>query len=120
MCKRRKVKCDETAPCCEECTRLGLACRYSRPAIAAREEAETHMNAALTVRRPLQDEDSKFSMTDLKSFHNFLFIAYPSLPVDGAHIWQTVGQMSHSVGWSLLLNLELQTDLRSTNSLRIQ
>lgn len=101
VCKTRKVKCDESFPCCGPCTRLSLVCRYSfKPAAAAqaREEAETRLNATLTARRPLQEEDTKFSVMDLRSFQNFLFTAYPSLPVDGAHIWQTVGQMSHSVG----------------------
>lgn len=99
VCKKRKVKCDETLPCCGECARLSLACRYSRPAAAAREEA------ALTVRRPLQEEDSKFSIMDLKSFHNFLFTAHPSLPVNGSHVWQKVGQMSHNVNRTLPLGL---------------
>lgn len=115
VCKKRKVKCDELFPCCGQCARLSLACEYSRPAAAAREEAETRLHTALTVRQPLQEEDSKFNSMDLKSFHNFLFTSHPSLPVDGAHIWHTVGQMSHNVGCSLPLASRLQADPSSMN-----
>lgn len=95
VCKRRKVKCDEVAPGCGPCQRLGLACRYPGPSNAG---DESHSDAVISVPKPLRNESPSFTMADLKFFQHFLFSAYPTFPVDGWGVWQDVSQLSHHVG----------------------
>ncbi|KAK7221034.1 hypothetical protein V2G26_009037 [Clonostachys chloroleuca] len=92
VCKKRKVKCDESLPQCGQCSRLGLSCQYTTaPANVSQVAGEPRE----VVQRQIHTNAPTFGIDDLKFFQNFLFHAYPPLPIEGWHVWQHVGQMSH-------------------------
>lgn len=83
-CKRRRVKCDERRPGCARCARLGLSCQYPPLACQALPDAP---------RAPL----TSLALDDLRFHHQFLTVAYPSLPLRGDHIWSQCAAMTHGV-----------------------
>lgn len=113
VCKRRKVKCDETTPACGPCVRLGLGCSYPEPvdwvgdtppggSLSADADADAGgatdkplSNESVSIQKPLRNELLSFTMTDLGFFQHFLFAAYPSLPVGGWDVWQDVSRLAH-------------------------
>ncbi|KAF1811793.1 hypothetical protein P152DRAFT_51606 [Eremomyces bilateralis CBS 781.70] len=87
-CKRRRIKCDETKPCCLNCTKMGLDCAYQP--VPPSSAASRSQSRALTRRRPTLDTSScspppilgpqgimfakaydAFSRDDLHLFHHF-------------------------------------------------
>ncbi|KAI5456930.1 hypothetical protein BGZ63DRAFT_395123 [Mariannaea sp. PMI_226] len=85
-CKRRRVKCDERRPCCAPCSRLGLQCEYPP------RNAEVHSTTTLDIPRPVL---SSVALEDLRFHHQFLTVAYPSLPLRGDAIWSQCAAMTH-------------------------
>ncbi|KAJ3467772.1 hypothetical protein MRS44_005336 [Fusarium solani] len=79
-CKRRRVKCPETFPECDNCKRLGITCEYS----------------SMIPSNALQSTPTQFSMEDLRFFHHFLSHAYPPLPIKGDDVWKQVATISHN------------------------
>lgn len=111
VCKTRKVKCDETAPTCGPCQRLGLECRYL--GIDKQAQALAGVRSSLGApSSPLRTEPAVFNGDDLRFFHQFLFSAYPSLPIGGWKVWQAAGQMAHHVSVS-------RTDIAQFTRLRL-
>ncbi|KAH7141022.1 hypothetical protein EDB81DRAFT_654675 [Dactylonectria macrodidyma] len=107
-CKRRKVKCSETLPCCGPCERLGLACEY-------RDNADV----AVMVSSPaqaLQATPTQFTMQDLQFFQHFLFHAYPPLPLKGDSVWKEVAALSHSFDYLIHAMLGLSASHLSLGS----
>lgn len=94
-CKRRKVKCQETQPECENCTRIGLVCAY--PDARPRSAKEAALALIASPAAPLADSPTMFSYTDLRFFHHFLVAGYPPLPLMGEELWRNVAVLSHSV-----------------------
>lgn len=96
-CKRRKVKCDEVAPECGPCRRLGLGCEYAGgragPVVAVTPPAPAPLPSAAAA----PTSTGPFDMSDLRFFQHFLLCAYPPLPIGGWSVWQLVSQMSHEV-----------------------
>ncbi|KLP16142.1 uncharacterized protein LW94_13830 [Fusarium fujikuroi] len=87
-CKRRRVKCQETTPSCDNCNRLGLRCEYP----------QTSDKALITLFSPQPAQaisQAQFSMVDLRFFHHFLLHAYPGLPIQGEEVWKEVAKYSH-------------------------
>lgn len=97
-CKRRRVKCPETLPECENCRRLGMKCEYSTRRIM--------MDAPS---RPLQSTPTQFTMDDLRLYQHFIFHAYPPMPLNGEPVWKEVAAMSHNVGSLLCLDINILT-----------
>jgi hypothetical protein len=110
-CKRRKVKCQETLPACEHCTRIGLSCRYPPIPTSAESHEETGTVTTNPLKLPitpvsslsspspsasLNSSPTKFSMDDLRFFAHFLHTAYPPLPLRGDAVWQGVAALSHA------------------------
>lgn len=99
-CKRRKVKCDEVAPVCGPCNRLGLGCEYSQHAtigIDNQAVARRSLSPTSPMSRPLSPHAVSFDMSDLRFLQHFLITAYPPLPVGGRAVWQYISQISYGV-----------------------
>lgn len=87
-CKRRRVKCNETRPECGPCRRLALSCEYPpSPNSSPTDGAPPPLRATL----------SGLALEDLRFYHQFLTVAYPSLPLKGGEVWSNCAAMSHSV-----------------------
>ncbi|KAF4426550.1 hypothetical protein FACUT_9860 [Fusarium acutatum] len=87
-CKRRRVKCQETTPSCDNCNRLSLGCEYP----------QTSDNGLLYLPSPQPGQpisEPQLSMVDLRFFHHFLLHAYPGLPIQGEDVWKEVAKYSH-------------------------
>ncbi|KAH7163364.1 hypothetical protein B0J13DRAFT_464819 [Dactylonectria estremocensis] len=83
-CKRRRVKCDEKRPLCAPCSRLGLSCKYP------------HRESQAAVDEIPRSTSTSFTLDDLRFHHQFLTVAYPSLPLRGEDVWSQCAAMSHS------------------------
>lgn len=102
-CKKRKVKCTEQLPQCDQCNRLGLTCEY--PSLRYQRANENSLSAAprTGVLQPapinaLRTTSTSFNMDDMRFFSHFILAAYPSLPLNGDQIWMDAAQMAHEVG----------------------
>ncbi|KAH8901766.1 hypothetical protein GQ53DRAFT_630618 [Thozetella sp. PMI_491] len=84
-CKRRKIKCQEQRPRCSSCARVSLVCEYP-----VRGKVTTGAPSM-----PLQTTGSNLNMIDLRFFHQFLTIAYPTLPLNAEAVWAQCAAMSH-------------------------
>ena len=93
-CKKRKIKCSELKPHCENCVKAGIACEYPK-----------QPGYALLVPAPgvpLQSSPTSFSMNDMRFFHHFIVRAYPHLPVGADHTWtMEIPAIAHQVGSDL-------------------
>ncbi|RQM08240.1 hypothetical protein DH86_00001438, partial [Scytalidium sp. 3C] len=80
-CKARKVKCQETHPCCENCYKRGLDCQYplSLQSLSLSGSSSTTPNSVSIT--TLQSTPTLFTPTDMQLFYHFLHGAYPHLPV---------------------------------------
>ncbi|KAK2594962.1 hypothetical protein QQS21_007320 [Conoideocrella luteorostrata] len=88
-CKKRKVKCDETKPCCQRCVKTGRVCDgYAPP-----------KTAELSCPRP---DISQWRMrkSEARALQFFCEIAGPTLsgPIEPYFWTNTVMQLSYSVG----------------------
>lgn len=91
-CKRRRVKCNELRPSCTSCQRLGLRCEYPT-------QATTTPNAASStaVSPTPQPPLNGLAMEDLRFYHQFLTVAYPTIPLKAEAAWNQAAAMSHQV-----------------------
>ncbi|KAF4959530.1 hypothetical protein FGADI_1597 [Fusarium gaditjirri] len=87
-CKRRRVKCQETTPSCDNCNRLGLLCEYPQTS----DKGLVYLPSPQPA-QPLSQ--GQLSMVDLHFFHHFLLHAYPGLPIQGEGVWKEVAKYSH-------------------------
>lgn len=93
-CKKRKIKCQETKPQCENCQKAGILCEYPRSAVYSSFTSQSP--APQTV--PFQSTPTIFSMKDLQLFHHFLVRAYPRLPVGASTVWtMEIPKFAHEV-----------------------
>jgi hypothetical protein len=90
-CKRRKIKCQENLPECQNCHRLGLVCEYLLPSITRAPAQPAPSKALSTIPAIL------FDLNDMRFFQHFLLSAYPVLPLGGDEIWKNVARMSPEV-----------------------
>jgi hypothetical protein len=97
-CKRRKVKCQETLPECDHCTRIGLVCEYPDRRPRPAPEPSPSPSVICSPSAPLQSGPALFSGDDMRFFHHFLVTAYPPLPILGDDLWRDVATLSHTVG----------------------
>jgi hypothetical protein len=81
-CKKRKIKCPETLPKCDNCVKSGMTCEYPRRDIAISQEA-TGQNPIM---QP-QATPTVFNINDMRYFHCFLTKAYPHLPIGADALW---------------------------------
>lgn len=95
-CKRRKVKCDEVAPLCGACKRLGMDCTF---ATEVRVRKNDGVSGQVVLKPALNTDPTWFTLDDMRFFQHFLITAYPSLPLDGRAIWQDISQMAHEVSY---------------------
>ncbi|KAH6664907.1 hypothetical protein B0J14DRAFT_239082 [Halenospora varia] len=79
-CKRRKIKCQETLPACENCIRASLQCRYFTHTASGSTNISPHQPITL-------HETQIFNLTDMRLFHHYLVAAYPHLPVRNDDVW---------------------------------
>ncbi|KAH8821860.1 hypothetical protein F5884DRAFT_851069 [Xylogone sp. PMI_703] len=80
-CKKRKIKCQETFPTCENCARLSIRCQYMQTsAITLSSWNPCNPQAPLNT-------TPDFDLTDFRLFHHYLVAAYPHFPVASEDIW---------------------------------
>jgi Fungal Zn(2)-Cys(6) binuclear cluster domain len=80
-CKKRKIKCPETLPKCENCVKAGMTCEYPRLDLATNQRPPEE-----PILQP-QSTPTIFTANDMKYFHYFLMKAYPHLPVGADSLW---------------------------------
>ncbi|TEY28275.1 hypothetical protein BOTCAL_1038g00010 [Botryotinia calthae] len=87
-CKKRKVKCQETLPSCQNCTRNQLSCSYPTlpPSILPLKPRQISNQSPVPYGN-LQATPTIFSLDDMFIFHHFLMHAYPYLPVGSKEKW---------------------------------
>lgn len=96
-CKRRRVKCPENLPTCDNCQRLGLWCEYP----PQRDQVSEFMTlTAQQIHKSLSP--IQMSQTDLHFFHHFLLHAYPGLPIQGEAVWREIAKYSQGVSRKLV------------------
>ncbi|RMZ74314.1 C6 transcription factor [Pyrenophora seminiperda CCB06] len=96
LCKKRKIKCQETWPSCANCDKRGYVCEYPDVFKYARRD-----HIRLAVPSPHQvvrlvDTPTVYSPDDMHLFHHYLISAYPCIPHDFEEIWtKDVPKISH-------------------------
>lgn len=103
-CKRRRVKCNETRPVCSGCQRLGLRCGYPPQHQPVAEgdgslivaPGNSSANASSPVGGP-QTCLPILTLQDLRFYHQFLTVGFPTLPLRADWIWPQCAAMSHQV-----------------------
>uniref|UniRef100_A0A0W0FPC0 Zn(2)-C6 fungal-type domain-containing protein n=1 Tax=Moniliophthora roreri TaxID=221103 RepID=A0A0W0FPC0_MONRR len=86
-CRKRKVKCDETAPICKNCHRRNLVC-VPRP----KNEHKPQQQQESTLSKPLTaPTPSSFTVdaTSLRLFHHYMAEASPSYCTDSTYLAET-------------------------------
>jgi hypothetical protein len=106
-CKRRKVKCPEGLPQCQQCCRLGLKCEYPPPKVAPRGYDRPMPGAPNSssdmIVAPAKSLDSAplFCLDDMRFMQHFLTYGHPSMPIGDLSVWIEVGKMAHNVSWTV-------------------
>lgn len=92
-CKRRKVKCNEHWPECDNCRRLKLDCVYPWAKRMAGREQSSEPSA------PLRTTPTALTLEDLRFYHFFMTTCYPRWPADpvAQRIWGQAAAMSSNV-----------------------
>ncbi|KAL3417070.1 C6 transcription factor [Phlyctema vagabunda] len=100
-CKRRRVKCPENRPSCDNCSRLSLRCRYIPiPDVTGSSPAPQQISSLVI--------EPSFSLTDLRLHHHFLVAAYPHFPVRSDNIWLSyILPIGHQCGYLMHAMLAL-------------
>jgi hypothetical protein len=94
-CKKRKIKCQETLPKCENCSKAGMSCEYPNRDITLSQPPNPNPTM-----QP-QATPKVFTIQDMRYFHYFLTTAYPHLPVGADELWQMeLPAQAHGVGVS--------------------
>jgi hypothetical protein len=89
-CKRRKIKCPETTPCCEHCVKAGIQCEYPK--------LPDNQLVLASPTAPLSNSPTSFSINDMRFFHHFIVKGYPHLPVGADHTWtMEIPAIAHEV-----------------------
>lgn len=116
-CKRRRVKCDERHPVCGQCNRLKLSCSYppetrrqksEEKKEDSREQSQQHVEKPASV-VPVQHEalprsvGTAMNLDHLAFYHQFLTVAYPTIPIKERSAWADCAAMSHHVSSPQLL-----------------
>lgn len=91
-CKRRRVKCNELRPSCTSCHRLGLRCEYPSQGLGSPAEAG-NARAVTAPQSPL----SGLNLEDLRFYHQFLTVGFPTIPLKASAAWNQAAAMSHEV-----------------------
>ncbi|KAF7890282.1 hypothetical protein EAF00_008597 [Botryotinia globosa] len=87
-CKKRKVKCQETLPSCQNCARNQLSCSYpTLPPPKLPVKPHQIAIASPVAHGNLQATPTIFSSDDMFIFHHFLMYAHPYLPVGSKDKW---------------------------------
>ncbi|PVH73709.1 hypothetical protein DL98DRAFT_400502, partial [Cadophora sp. DSE1049] len=88
-CKRRKIKCPENRPTCNNCVKINTRCTYAPDKLSHR--APPHLGASL------RNSPGEFNLTDLRLFHHFVTTCFPHLPLGNSKVWTTsIASISHS------------------------
>ncbi|KAH7361216.1 hypothetical protein BKA66DRAFT_573564 [Pyrenochaeta sp. MPI-SDFR-AT-0127] len=96
VCKRRKIKCQETWPSCANCVKRGSVCRY--PTIFTEAQRDRVASELPRPRRLVQLSDTPpaFDSNDMRLFHHYMIAAYPCIPHDYEDIWiRDIPTISH-------------------------
>ncbi len=87
-------QCQETRPCCENCTLKELECKYPTKADQHLRRRTDEASSAMVFATPSVSQPSlttseafNFTLTDLKFFHHFLVVAHPHLPLGNEKVW---------------------------------
>ncbi|KAH7395632.1 hypothetical protein BKA64DRAFT_674143 [Cadophora sp. MPI-SDFR-AT-0126] len=101
-CKRRKIKCPENRPNCNNCVKINTQCTYDlvTPANSASNSCDLQ-NSEEFLSRPLSGSlgstPGAFNLTDLRLFHHFVTTCFPHLPLGNSKVWTTsIASISHS------------------------
>ncbi|KAK4167381.1 hypothetical protein QBC43DRAFT_311707 [Cladorrhinum sp. PSN259] len=101
-CKRRRIKCQETKPCCGNCVKTGLECTYPPPPSSSYSSSSLSSAYSRSTNNPaaqappaasLLNEPSgsggekQFTLLDLRLFHHFLSTCYPHHPLGSEPLW---------------------------------
>ncbi|KAK6220954.1 c6 zinc finger protein [Colletotrichum tabaci] len=98
-CKRRKIKCDELRPACQNCVRHLVHCDFLQSNPAPMPLRSMHITLQSTssiadeAARPLQKPppvDQELNFVDLELIHNFTTSVYMTLSTDSLvrHMWR--------------------------------
>lgn len=110
-CKRRKIKCSELKPQCENCSKADSRCEYPR--------LPDHALSLAAPMAALQTSPTLFTMSDMRFFHHFIVRAYPHLPVGADHTWtMEIPAMAHQVGFPPEWDIRLLSQGSTSISLR--
>lgn len=92
-CKKRKIKCGEQKPKCNNCYVKSLPCEYSteKQPPQSRKSVAACIESSMTFCRPpisnLAPTVASFSMSDMQFFHHFITTAHPHLPLGNDNVW---------------------------------
>ncbi|KAF2663409.1 hypothetical protein BT63DRAFT_461137 [Microthyrium microscopicum] len=106
-CKARKIKCQETRPCCSHCVKAGLQCQYPnpRPPIQMISSPESSVSS---IGKNLQSTPTTFTVKDMQFFHHFLTRGYPHLPLGADNLWtKEIPKLAHEYDYLLHAMLAL-------------
>ncbi|KAF7936719.1 hypothetical protein EAE99_002068 [Botrytis elliptica] len=117
-CKKRKVKCQETLPSCQNCARNQLSCSYpTLPPPILPLKPRQMSNPSPIPYGNLQATPTIFSLDDMFIFHHFLMHAHPYLPVGSKEKWvRHVPVLAHHNSFLLHAILGLSASHISSNS----
>ncbi|KAB8337340.1 hypothetical protein FH972_021639 [Carpinus fangiana] len=98
-CRRRRVKCSETLPACEYCSKKMIACVYpdapGRHVVSRSASSVNTLDVAIVNGSgiaPSQDGSLTFDLSEMLLFHHFVFHAVPLAPAGSEHDSRTLAQ----------------------------
>ncbi|KAF5868699.1 putative c6 zinc finger domain protein [Botrytis fragariae] len=117
-CKKRKVKCQETLPSCQNCARNQLSCNYpTLPPPILPLKSRQIFNPSPVPYGSLQATPTIFSLDEMFIFHHFLIYAHPYLPVGSKEKWvRHVPVLAHHNSFLLHAILGLSASHIASNS----
>lgn len=87
-CKRRRVKCQETRPACDNCIRNGLRCTYPSRVKLAYDILGASPDAPQTQSmKELHSGQLQYTAIDMLLLSNFITKAHPKLPTVSDDVW---------------------------------
>lgn len=84
-CKRRKIKCTESRPVCDGCTKQNLQCVYPPGShrLAPVRSIVPHMSIVMQI----NSVPTVLNITDMHLFNHFRATAYPHVPLGNDKVW---------------------------------